>query len=97
MPKPTMEQVEWNYAYFPVIFETEEALLKAEKALQDHYIYPRRYFYPSLNKLEYVEGKPCPVSESVSSRVLCLPVFHDMTESTVDLISRVLLRAQNYG
>lgn len=96
-PTPVMEQVEWNYAYFPVVFPTEQALLRAERALQDHYIYPRRYFYPSLNRLDYVEQHPCPVSESVSPRVLCLPVFHDMSESTVDLISRVLLRAQNYA
>ncbi len=97
IPRPTMENVEWNHAYIPVIFRTEEKLLKAEKALHDHYIYPRRYFYPSLNKLEYVDGRPCPISESISKRILCLPIFHDMSDSTIDLIARVLLRAQNYG
>ncbi len=96
LPKPFNEQVEWNYAYFPVIFPSEEALLRAERGLQDHYIYPRRYFYPSLNRLEYVEQSDCPVSEDISKRVLCLPIYHEMTESTVDLISRVLLRVQRY-
>ena len=96
MPQPTQENVEWNYAYFPIIFPTEEKLLKAEKALHDHYIYPRRYFYPSLNLLEYVDNSPCPVSESVAKRILCLPIYHEMSESTIDLVARVLLRAQNY-
>ncbi len=96
MPQPIMEGVEWNYAYIPVIFPTEEKLLKAEKALHDHYIYPRRYFYPSLNKLEYVDEQPCLISESISKRILCLPIFHEMSDSTIDLIARVLLRAQNY-
>ncbi|HFA51392.1 MAG TPA: DegT/DnrJ/EryC1/StrS family aminotransferase [Bacteroidetes bacterium] len=96
MPRPTQENVEWNHAYFPVIFPTEKKLLAAVKALNDHYIYPRRYFYPSLNLLEYVDAAECPVSESIAKRVLCLPIYHEMSDSTIDLVSRVLLRAQNY-
>ncbi|RMF30980.1 MAG: DegT/DnrJ/EryC1/StrS family aminotransferase [Bacteroidetes bacterium] len=97
LPRPhDPELVEWNHAYFPIIFRTEEALLKAVDQLQQHYIYPRRYFYPSLNQLEYVNHDPCPISEDISRRILCLPLFHDLSVSAMDLICRVLHRAQNY-
>ena len=70
--------------------------MKAVDQLQQHYIYPRRYFYPSLNQLEYVHHDPCPISEDISRRILCLPLFHDLSVSAMDLICRVLHRAQNY-
>ena len=69
-----------NYSYFPVIFDTEESLLKVEKALNAELIYPRRYFYPSLNTftdiVPYVE---MPVSEDISKR--CTAVSRWLTSS----------------
>lgn len=49
------EDTEWNYSYYPIIFENEKQLLKVQEALNKEQIFPRRYFYPSLNTLEYVE------------------------------------------
>ena len=87
----------FNYAYCPIIFEDEKALLSAVQLLNDNYIYPRRYFYPSLNKLGYLEStSECPVSESISPRVLALPMYHELKESSIDMICRILLRSQNY-
>ncbi|RBL89054.1 DegT/DnrJ/EryC1/StrS family aminotransferase [Chitinophaga flava] len=85
----------FNYAYYPVIFQDEAALLKAVKMLNDNWIYPRRYFYPSLSKLRYVQPHECPVSEDISRRVLCLPLYTGIKDVEVDLICRLLLRAQN--
>jgi len=42
------EGLKYNYAYYPVIFENEEQLLKVDGALKKENICPRRYFYPSL-------------------------------------------------
>ncbi|EJG01895.1 DegT/DnrJ/EryC1/StrS family aminotransferase [Flavobacterium sp. F52] len=69
------ENTNWNYSYYPVIFDTEEQLLKAQKELNENQIFPRRYFYPSLNTIEYTKGLEMPISESISSRVLCLPLY----------------------
>lgn len=81
----------FNYAYCPIIFESEEALVKAVKVLNDNYINPRRYFYPSLNKLRYLTKEyACPVSESLSPRVLSLPLYHDLSDATIDMICRLL-------
>lgn len=88
---------DWNASYYPIIFPTEEQLLKAVKALNDNWVYPRRYFYPSLNKLTYLPPSEAPVSEAISGRVLCLPMFHELKQEDIDLIARILLRAQNYA
>ncbi|MBA9077853.1 MULTISPECIES: DegT/DnrJ/EryC1/StrS family aminotransferase [Rufibacter] len=86
-----------NHAYYPVIFEDEPALLKAIEALHGVYVYPRRYFYPSLETLEYITtAYPVQTSGDISKRVLCLPLYHELSVEEVDMISRALLRAQNY-
>lgn len=80
----------YNYSYFPVIFESEEKLLKMVEALNLQYIYPRRYFYPSLNTLDFVTHRACPVSESIAPRVLCLPLYHDLSFAEQEMIVRVI-------
>lgn len=69
---------EWNYSYYPVIFESEEKLLEVQKQLNKQEIFPRRYFYPSLNTIEYAKGKAMPVSENIASRILCLPLYVEL-------------------
>lgn len=69
---------EINYSYFPVLFASEETALQVKESLEQHQIFTRRYFYPSLNTLSYVDGK-APVSESVSKRILCLPMYHTLS------------------
>lgn len=74
-PRPTVQrQEEYNHAYYPVVFPTETALLRAKAALEAKGIMPRRYFYPSLNNLPYRRGEVCPIAESVAARILCLPL-----------------------
>lgn len=67
-----------NYAYYPVIFESEEILLRVKGELNHMDIYPRRYFYPSLEKLPYIKPQYVPVADSISTRVLCLPLYTDL-------------------
>ena len=86
---------QFNFAYYPVIFETEEQLIKSVEMLNGHWIYPRRYFYPSLNTISYTGHQSMPVSESIAKRILCLPLYHELERSDIDFIARLLLRAQN--
>ena len=80
------EGTEWNYSYYPVIFDTEEKLLSAQLTLNKENIFPRRYFYPSLNTLPYVANHNCPVAFSVSHNILCLPIFHNLSIDDVEII-----------
>lgn len=90
------DDLDYNYAYFPVLFDSEELMHKCMRALENEKIYCRRYFYPSLSTLSFVEKSSMPVCESVASRILCLPLYHTLTTSDLDLISRIMLRVQTY-
>lgn len=85
-----------NNSYYPIIIENEELLLKCKKVLQLNEIGTRRYFYPSLaSALPYLESKEMPIAEDIAKRVLCLPMFYDLTLEEVDHICRIMLRTQN--
>ena len=85
-----------NAAYYPVIFENEELMLKCKEHLQLNEIGTRRYFYPSLSSaLPYVEPQHFPLTDDIGKCVLCLPLFYDLTMEEVDMICRLLLRIQN--
>jgi dTDP-4-amino-4,6-dideoxygalactose transaminase len=89
------KDVGFNYAYYPVILENEEQLFKSIEILNGNWIYPRRYFYPSLSTISYTNGQSMPVSESISKRILCLPLYFELEKSDIDFIVRLLLRSQN--
>ena len=84
------EGTEWNYSYYPVIFETESALLKVQAALNGQQVLPRRYFYPSLNTIAYTSGQSMPVSESIAARVLCLPLFAGLAQADLEKITAII-------
>lgn len=85
-----------NNAYYPVILESEELLLKIKSELDKNEIFTRRYFYPSLAEaLPYVEKQNLEISHDISKRVLCLPLFYDLTLEEVHFICRLILRVQN--
>jgi len=83
--------LEYNYSYYPVIFKTEAQLLRVKSALMKQEINTRRYFYPALNKLPYLRGNDCPVAESISTRVLCLPLYPDLTDVQAIQISEIVV------
>lgn len=91
------EDLDYNYAYFPVLFDSAELMLSCLKALENEKVYCRRYFYPPLSTLPFVAPAYMPVCESVASRIMCLPLYHTLTSSDLDLITRIILRVQNYG
>lgn len=82
--------LEYNYAYFPVVFKSEKELLDVFKALKENDIYPRRYFYPSLNKLPYVDGGHCPISEDIASRIACLPLYPELPDKDIHRIADII-------
>ena len=80
-----------NYAYYPILLESEEVLLKVKEKLEANQIQTRRYFYPSLaTALPYLEPKEMEVTDSVSKRVLCLPFYFDLEEEQVKRISEII-------
>lgn len=80
-----------NYSYFPIVFKDEADCLKVLEALQSENIYPRRYFYPSINTFTrlfpYVS---MPVSEDISKRILCLPLYKSLPMEDIDRIINII-------
>jgi dTDP-4-amino-4,6-dideoxygalactose transaminase len=84
------DNTEWNYSYYPVIFDSEQDLLYVKKILNEEAIFPRRYFYPSLNTLNYLNTVQMPVSESISRRIMCLPLYVGMDPIVIRRIIDVI-------
>lgn len=80
-----------NYAYAPILLDSENVLLSIEEQLTAVGIAPRRYFYPSLNTCEYTsQHYSCPNSESVASRILCVPIYPDLDLSVCEKVVRII-------
>ena len=85
----------WNYSYYPVLFKNENQLIRTFKKLEEKNVYPRRYFYPSLNTLKYVPSSPMPISESIASRIACLPLYPGLSNEEAlkicDIVNKSIL------
>lgn len=93
----TPKECDYNHAYYPIILDSEDTLLAVIDSLNMNYIFPRRYFYPSLSHLPYVSSEEMPVCEDICKRVLCLPLYHDLSFEEIDMICRVINRTIRYG
>jgi dTDP-4-amino-4,6-dideoxygalactose transaminase len=68
-------------------------MMRVRQALAGAGIGPRRYFYPSLNTLPFLKPelkRDCPISEDISSRVLCLPLFVGLQMGEVEVICNIV-------
>jgi dTDP-4-amino-4,6-dideoxygalactose transaminase len=78
---------EFNHAYFPIVLGSTAELMRVMQDLEVIGVVPRRYFFPALSKLPYLQGAaPCPVAEDLAPRVLCLPLYHDLADADIDAI-----------
>ena len=95
---PVFEDVKLNYAYFPVVFEgykynRDEIFEK----LAENGIVARKYFYPLTNDFECYRGMPgfgselTPIAKRISSQVLTLPMYADLSLEDVDRICDIIL------
>ncbi|WP_256740421.1 DegT/DnrJ/EryC1/StrS family aminotransferase, partial [Cronobacter sakazakii] len=82
------DDVEWNHSYFPIRVNDDfpvsrDALYEALKAEN---IYSRRYFYPLISAFSMYRHLPSaqpqhlPIATGIAERILCLPIFPDLTE-----------------
>lgn len=84
------DDTQWNYSYYPVLFKDEPTLLQVKSTLEAKQVFPRRYFYPSLNNLPYIDLVSMPVSNNVSKRVLCLPLYYDLEYNIQNVIIELI-------
>jgi len=81
-----------NHSYFPIGLANEDQLLRCRTALNGKGINPRRYFYPSLDTLGYLQPQPPQIqSRSLSRRVLCLPIYPGLPRAIQNTVIQTLL------
>lgn len=84
-----------NYSYYAIQLEDEELTPKVVSCLEHYQIFPRRYFWPSLDELPYLSGADVPNARLAASRALCLPLYHELTEEQVDQVGHLMMKALN--
>ena len=82
-----------NYSYFPVIFPSEESLIKTLRTLNNAQIFPRRYFYPALNEMPYLTYQSCPIAEDIAKRIVCLPLSAEISSEDILRICSIISTA----
>ena len=91
------DDVQSNYAYFPVVFEDEFGKARDEimDELAKNNIFTRKYFYPLTTDFEcynnIYNSNDTPVAKYISDRVLTLPLFADLTLERVNEICDIIL------
>ena len=84
------EHTQWNYSYYPILFKEEATLLKVQKELNEAQIFPRRYFYPSLNTVPFVSQQKMDISENLSSNIICLPLYIGIEKNIIKKIVKFI-------
>jgi len=84
------EGTTFNFAYYPIFLASEADRQKALDHLVAQGIHGRRYFFPSLNTLPYVNSVTMPVSEDLAARVLCLPLYAGLSTADVKRVAQAL-------
>ncbi len=89
---PVQKGLGFNHSYFPLLLKDYDSMELVRNGLLQEDIIARRYFYPSLDELPYLATtQPCPISRSVASRVICLPMFHGLTSIDQDRVIDVVM------
>ena len=84
------KNISYNFSYFPLVTKSEETLLELITELNKHNVFPRRYFYPSLNTLHYTARESCTKSEQISKCVICLPLYPSLAMGRVKEIVNII-------
>lgn len=88
------DNVKYNYAYMPVLFENQKQRDEIFDKLASVNIHSRKYFYPCINdydcyKKDY-DASLTPIARDVASRVLTLPIYPNLEDEAVDEICRLI-------
>jgi len=92
---PEIPDVQHNYGYFPILVDEAAYGMKRDvlyETMKRHNIYGRRYFYPLISDFSTYRGLPSaqpenlPVAVNMASKVICLPMHHELNEEKIEII-----------
>lgn len=91
--------VRHNYTYFPVLIDKTQLRKSRDKTYADlkkNNIFARRYFYPLISQFPAYRALPSartenlPVATRITEQVLCLPLFADLENETIERIVKII-------
>ena len=91
-----------NHSYFPILVEADYPLSRDAlyQKLKDNNIFARRYFYPLITDFPMYRGMPSahrenlPVASAAAQKVICLPIYPNLTPEQLNLIVQVIAKAR---
>ena len=93
---PQIEELKRNYAYYPVVVRDAFGKTRDEIVvlLRERGIMARKYFYPLTNSFSCFHSRfssgNTPIAEDIASRVLCLPLYADLTVDEINAVCDAL-------
>ena len=91
--------VRHNYGYFPIFVNAKEYGMTRDELyfkMQAAGVYGRRYFYPLISTFSPYRDLPSaapenlPVATKMANEVICLSIYHDLTNEDVERVIREL-------
>jgi dTDP-4-amino-4,6-dideoxygalactose transaminase len=81
----------YNYSYMPVLFDSMKVRNMIFDRLLKAGIKGRKYFYPLVSDYPFLNKRESlPNSKNISRRVLCLPIYADLKQKSVDKIVKII-------
>ena len=96
-----MPGVRHNYSYFPIFIDVEKYGMTRDELyfrMKENNVLGRRYFYPLISEfstyrgLESARPENLPVATHIADTVICLPMYHSLTEDDVKRIIAQIIR-----
>ena len=87
--------VRHNYSYFPIFVDAKEYGMTRDELyfkMKEQNVWGRRYFYPLISTFSTYRGldsanpKNLPVATKMANEVICLPIYHNMTDEDVERV-----------
>lgn len=83
--------VDYNYSYFSVKFNTLKEKDYIFNKLQEYNVFSKKYFYPPCNEFPaYDFDKNTPIAKNVSDTILSLPLYLDLKFEDVERICKII-------
>ena len=96
-----MPGVRHNYSYFPMFINAEEYGMTRDELyfkMKENNVLGRRYFYPLISEfstyrgLESARPENLPVAHKIADSVICLPMYHSLTEADTDRVIEQIVK-----
>lgn len=88
-----MSRYKYNYAYFPILIDKDLLGISRDELydeLKKYNVFTRKYFFPLVTDFGCYKDNyndcDIPVAKKISSRILCLPLYYDLSFEDIDYI-----------